>query len=143
MNVKEEARTAVSDELSIAGFHGVRYQTEDVQRAADFYTKRLGFTLDHQQLPAFAQVALGELKLFLSGPGASGSRPMPDGRRQEPGGWNRVVLRVDDLDRAIATLTKAGLRFRNQMEVGPGGRQIQIEDPDGNPIEVFEPGRGR
>jgi glyoxylase I family protein len=123
--------------------HGIRYQSTDVQRAVDFYTKHLGFTLEHQQLPAFANVSLGSVKLLLSGPGASGSRPMPDGRRQEPGGWNRLVLRVSDLAQTIDTLEKAGLRFRNQLEVGPGGRQIQIEDPDGNPIELFEPARER
>ena len=122
-------------------FHGIRYQTKDVQRAVDFYTKHLGFTLEHQQLPAFAAVSLGDLKLLLSGPGASGSRPMRDGRSQEPGGWNRIVLRVGDVGRAITTLKQAGLPFRNQMETGPGGRQIQIDDPDGNPIELFEPAR--
>src|SRR5690349_8223235 len=123
------------------GFHGVRYQVADVRRAMAFYTEHLGFTIEHQQPPAFASVALGPLRIFLSGPGASGSRPMPDGRRQDPGGWNRVVLRVGDLAAWIAMLESAGVRFRNQMEVGPGGRQIQIEDPDGNPIELFEPGR--
>ena len=125
----------------ILGLHGIRYQIKDVQRAVDFYTKHLGFKLEHQQLPAFATVSLGDLKLLLSGPGASGSRPMPDGRRQEPGGWNRIVLRVSDIARALEMLKKAGLPFRNQMETGPGGRQIQIEDPDGNPIELFEPAR--
>jgi glyoxylase I family protein len=125
----------------ILGCHGIRYQISDVSRAVDFYTNHLGFTLEHQQLPAFASVSLGDLKLLLSGPGASGSRPMPDGRRQEPGGWNRIVLRVSDVERAIEALKKAGVRFRNQMESGPGGRQIQIEDPDGNPIELFEPAR--
>ena len=118
---------------SIRGLHGVRYQTADVQRAADFYTKHLGFTLEHQQLPAFATVSLGSLKLLLSGPGASGSRPMPDGRRQEPGGWNRIVLHVTDVARVIETLQQAGVRFRNEMEIGPAGRQVQIEDPDGTP----------
>jgi glyoxylase I family protein len=112
-----------------------------VSRAVAFYTGHLGFKLEHQQLPAFANVSLGDLKLLLSGPGASGSRPMPDGRRQEPGGWNRVVLRVTDLAARIEGLRKAGLRFRNEMEAGPGGRQIQLEDPDGNPIELFEPAR--
>ena len=125
----------------ILGLHGIRYQIKDVQRAVDFYTKHLGFKLEHQQLPAFATVSLGDLKLLLSGPGASGSRPMPDGRRQEPGGWNRIVLRVSDIARALEMLKNAGLQFRNQMETGPGGRQIQIEDPDGNPIELFEPAR--
>ena len=121
--------------------HGVRYQVKDVARATAFYTEHLGFKLEHQQLPAFANVSLGDLKLLLSGPGASGSRPMPDGRRQEPGGWNRIVLRVIDLPARIEALKTAGLHFRNEMEVGPGGRQIQLEDPDGNAIELFEPGR--
>jgi glyoxylase I family protein len=124
---------------SIQGLHGVRYQTADVQRAAEFYTKHLGFTLGHQQLPAFANVSLGDFNLLLSGPGASGSRSMPDGRRQEPGGWNRIVLHVHDVASEIERLKTAGVKFRNEMESGPGGRQIQIEDPDGNPIELFEP----
>jgi glyoxylase I family protein len=119
--------------------HGVRYQVHDVKRAAAFYVEHLGFKLEHQQLPAFATVSLGSLKLLLSGPGASGSRPMPDGRRQEPGGWNRVVLRVADLPARIEALRKAGVRFRNELEAGPAGKQIQLEDPDGNPIELFEP----
>jgi len=125
----------------VTGFWGVRYQVKDVQRAITFYTKTLGFHLDMQNLPAFGQVSVGGLKLILSGPGASGSRPMPDGRRQEPGGWNRVLLEVRDLEAQIAHLKRAGLRFRNEMEVGPGGKQIQVEDPDGNPIELFEPAR--
>ena len=121
--------------------HGVRYQVKDVARAVAFYTQHLGFKLEHQQLPAFASVSLGDAQILLSGPGASGSRPMPDGRQQEPGGWNRVVLRVADLPGFIAELKKAGVRFRNEMETGPGGRQIQLEDADGNPIELFEPAR--
>ena len=128
-------------ERSMHGLHGVRYQSMDVKRAADFYTTHLGFTLEHQQLPAFATVSLGDFKLLLSGPGASGSRPMPDGGRQEAGGWNRIVLRVTDVVREIERLERAGLKFRNEMETGPGGRQIQLEDPDGNPIELFEPAR--
>ena len=91
--------------------------------------------------PAFGQVSTGGLKLILSGPGASGSRPMPDGHQQEPGGWNRVLLQVQDLRARIAHLKEAGVRFRNDIEVGPGGKQIQIEDPDGNAIELFEPAR--
>jgi glyoxylase I family protein len=124
----------------IRGVHGIRYQVNDVARAVAFYTERLGFTLKHQQLPAFANVSLGSVDILLSGPGASGSRPMPNGQRQEPGGWNRVVLRVDDLASCIAALRQAGVVCRNEIEVGPGGRQIQIEDPDGNPLELFEPG---
>jgi glyoxylase I family protein len=123
----------------IAGFHGVRYQVKDVERSIAFYTKQLGFDLDMKHPPAFAQVSLSDLKLILSGPGASGSRAMPDGDSQEPGGWNRVILEVDDLPARIAELKKAGLQFRNRMEIGPGGKQIQIEDPDGNPLELFEP----
>jgi glyoxylase I family protein len=123
----------------VQGLHGVRYQVGDVARAVAFYTEHLGFKLEVQRLPAFANVSLGALQILLSGPGASGSRPLPDGRRQEPGGWNRVVLRVGDLPGFIAALKQAGLRFRNEMEVGPGGKQIQLEDPDGNPIELFEP----
>ncbi|HZA35705.1 MAG TPA: VOC family protein [Vicinamibacterales bacterium] len=125
----------------IKSVHGVRYQVKDVSRSVAFYTQRLGFELKHQQLPAFANVSLGDTQILLSGPGASGSRPMPNGQQQEPGGWNRVVLRVVDLPEFIAELKKEGLRFRNEMETGPGGRQIQLEDPDGNPIELFEPAR--
>ena len=125
----------------IVGVHGVRYQVKDVARAVAFYTGHLGFKLEHQQPPAFASVSLGPFVLLLSGPGASGSRPLPGGKSQEPGGWNRVVLRVADLAAEIEALEKAGVRFRNPMEVGPGGRQIQVEDPDGNPIELFEPSR--
>jgi len=125
----------------IVGVHGVRYQVKDVGRAVAFYTGHLGFKLEHQQPPAFASVSLGPFVLLLSGPGASGSRPLPGGKSQEPGGWNRVVLRVADLATVIEALEKAGVRFRNPMEVGPGGRQIQVEDPDGNPIELFEPSR--
>jgi glyoxylase I family protein len=125
----------------VKSLHGVRYQVRDVARSVTFYTQQLGFTLEHQQLPAFANVSLGDSQLLLSGPGASGSRPMPDGQHQQPGGWNRVVLKVANLPGFIAELKEAGLRFRNEMETGPGGRQIQIEDPDGNPVELFEPAR--
>jgi glyoxylase I family protein len=125
----------------IKGVHGVRYQVRDVARAVGFYTRQLGFKLEHQQLPAFASVSLGETQILLSGPGASGSRPMPNGEHQEPGGWNRVVLKVADLPAFIDTLKSGGVQFRNQMETGPGGRQIQVDDPDGNPIELFEPAR--
>lgn len=125
----------------VQAVHGTRYQVKDVARSVAFYTTHLGFTLKHQQLPAFANVSLGDADVLLSGPKASGSRPMPNGQEQEPGGWNRVVLRVDDLPAFIEVLKEAGLRFRNDMEIGPGGKQIQIEDPDGNPVELFEPAR--
>ena len=127
----------------VIGSWGVRYQVKDVSRAIDFYTRELGFKLDHKHLPAFAQVSIPNLKLVLSGPGASGSRPMPDGRHQDPGGWNRVMLQVSDLPARIEALKKKGMRFRNQLESGPGGKQIQIEDPDGNPLELFEPATPR
>jgi glyoxylase I family protein len=117
----------------------VRYQIANVDRAIAFYTEHLGFKLEQRAGPVFATVARGDLRLLLSGPGSSGSRPMPDGRQQEPGGWNRIVLNVDDLTSLIPKLRGAGVRFRNEVEVGPGGKQIQIEDPDGNPIELHEP----
>jgi len=125
----------------IRGLWGVRYQVTDVSRSIAFYTHQLGFNLDMKNLPQFAQVSIDGLKLILSGPGASGSRSMPDGQRQEPGGWNRVILHVPDLPARIEAMKQGGLRFRNQMETGPGGKQIQLEDPDGNPIELFEPAR--
>ena len=142
---KAAAETAVDAareaDDSRPAFHGVRYQVRDVGRSVAFYVDTLGFKLEMQQLPAFANVSLGSLKLLLSGPAASGSRPMPDGRQQEPGGWNRIVLRVADLAAHIQTLKQAGVPLRNTLEVGPGGRQIQLEDPDGNAIELFEPAR--
>jgi len=115
----------------------VRYQVQDLHRAVAFYTQHLGFELT-QRLGPVAIVSRGDLHLLFSGPGSSGSRPMPDGRRQEPGGWNRVVLYVESLDSIIATLTGAAARFRNEIEVGPGGKQILVDDPDGNPIELHE-----
>jgi glyoxylase I family protein len=135
----EEARSARAEPRVNIEFHGVRYQVKNVARSVEFYTQQLGFKLEHQQLPAFANVSLGNLRILLSGPEASGSRPMPDGRRQEPGGWNRVVLKVADLPGLINRLQRAGLHFRNEMETGPAGKQIQLEDPDGNAIELFEP----
>jgi glyoxylase I family protein len=146
MKATEQSRTA-SGALSSAStshghevnFHGVRYLVDDVARAVDFYTRELGFKLEHQQLPDFAAVSIGPLKILLSGQGASGSRSMPSGQRQESGGWNRVVLRVGDLESCIEELRQTGVRFRNDVEAGPGGKQIQLEDPDGNPIELFEP----
>lgn len=139
--LQDETTRETAQHPFIKGVHGVRYQVKDVARAVAFYTQHLGFTLNHQQLPAFANVAFGDVQILLSGPGASGSRPMPDGRQQEPGGWNRVVLRVAGLPAFITELERAGVRFRNRMETGPGGRQIQLEDSDGNSIELFEPAR--
>jgi len=141
--VQAEASRDTTANSFVKSIHGVRYQVKDVARAVAFYTEHLGFTLGHQQLPAFASISLGDAQILLSGPGASGSRPLPDGRSQEPGGWNRVVLKVAGLPAFIETLKKAGVRFRNEMEAGPGGKQIQVEDPDGNSIELFEPGQAR
>lgn len=120
----------------------VRYQIADIDRAISFYTQRLGFSVELRSGTAFAKVSRGPLSLLLSGPGSSGSRPMPDGRRQEPGGWNRFVLFVDDLAAEVERLRGAGVTIRNDVEVGPGGKQILILDPDGNPIELHEPPRG-
>jgi glyoxylase I family protein len=140
-NDKPHSESPQTTQALIVGFWGVRYQVDDVQRAVTFYTQTLGFDLDMQNLPAFGQVSRNGLKLILSGPGASGSRPMPDGGQQRPGGWNRVLLQVQDLAALVTRLKDVGVRFRNQMEVGPGGKQIQIEDPEGNAIELFEPDR--
>jgi glyoxylase I family protein len=139
MSQATRERSSTEAQSFVLGQWGVRYQVRDVSRSIDFYTRQLGFKLDAKHLPAFAQVSVGNLKLILSGPGASGSRPMPDGHPQEPGGWNRVILQVADLPARIEALKKAGLRFRNEMEAGPGGKQIQLLDPDGNPLELFEP----
>lgn len=117
----------------------VRYLVADVDRSIAFYTKHLGFKLDQQSGAAFASVSKGDLTLLLSGPQSSGHRPLPGGRQQESGGWNRIVLNVDDLAARVAPLKQAGLRFRSEIVTGPGGKQIQLEDPDGNPVELFEP----
>ncbi|WP_437817490.1 VOC family protein [Sorangium sp. So ce1078] len=119
-----------------------RYQVTDVDRAVRFYTERLGFALDLQAGAEFAAVSRGDLRLLLSGPGSSGARPMPDGRAQVAGGWNRVVLYVDDFAEIIDRLRAAGTPFRNDIERGMGGAQVQIEDPDGNPVELHEASEG-
>lgn len=116
----------------------VRYQVTDVARSIQFYSDRLGFEVESRAGDAFAAMTHGALRLILSGPGSSGSRPMPDGRVQSPGGWTRIVVYVDDLDSRIVALRRDGVAFRNVIESGPGGRQIQIEDPDGNPIELHQ-----
>jgi glyoxylase I family protein len=126
-------------ELPAVRVHGVRYQTRDVNRAVAFYTQHLGFELKYQQGSAFASVSCGGTDVLLSGPDSSGARPMPDGQQQEPGGWNRLVLAVNDLPTLVTAMKDRGLRFRNQIVSGPGGKQIQLLDPDENPIELFEP----
>ena len=117
----------------------VRYQIANVERAIEFYTRHLGFTVEGPRSPAFATVALGNLRLLLSGPGSSGARPMPDGQKQGAGGWNRILVYVEDLEARIKALKEAGVPFRNAIESGPGGSQILIEDPEGNPIELHQP----
>jgi glyoxylase I family protein len=138
-DTQERRASAETAGSFILGLRGVRYQVKDVARSVAFYTEKLGFNLDHQKPPAFAQVSVPNLKLFLSGPGASGSRDLPAGQQQEPGGSNRIVLQVKNLPGAIGALRQKDIHFRNEMEVGPHGKQIQVEDPDGNPIELFEP----
>ena len=120
----------------------VRYMVDDVEAAVTFYTTHFGFTLISKTLPAFADVRLGGLRLLLSGPTSSAGRPMPDGRRPVPGGWNRIHLIVDDLSAQVDQLRGAGVHFRNDIVTGPGGSQILLEDPSGNPIELFQP-RGK
>ena len=128
----------LKEDVAMDDFAHVRYQVADVERSIDFYTTQLGFKLEMHVGKAFAAVSRGRLRLILGGPGSSGSRPMPDGRKQEPGGWNRILIYVDDLTAWIDRLKQAGVRFRNDVEAGPGGSQIQIEDPDGNPIELHQ-----
>src|SRR3982751_2318882 len=111
----QETTSTMNASALVEAVHGVRYQVRDVARAVAFYTQRLGFTLKHQQLPAFANVSLGDVDILLSGPGASGSRQLPNGQKQEPGGWNRIVLKVTDLPGCIAALTLAGVTLRNAM----------------------------
>lgn len=123
---------------SPGNFAHVRYQVADVDRSIAFYTQRLGFTEEMHVGKAFGSVSLGKLRLILGGPGSSGGRPLPDGRKQVPGGWNRILIYVDDLDARIEGLKREGVRPLNEIESGPGGRQILIADPDGNPIELHE-----
>jgi len=119
----------------------VRYMVDDVDAAVAFYTKHFGFALLSSAAPAFADVTRGELRLLLSGAKSSAGRPMPDGRRPESGGWNRIQLIVEDLSAEVSRLRGAGLQFRNDIVTGPGGSQILIDDPSGNPIELFQPAR--
>jgi catechol 2,3-dioxygenase-like lactoylglutathione lyase family enzyme len=117
----------------------VRYMVDDVERAIDFYTDLFGFTVGRNAVPAFADVTRGNLRLLLSGPASSAGRPMPDGRTPEPGGWNRIHFVVEDIDAEVERLRAAGVTFRNDIVSGPGGRQILLEDPAGNPLEIFQP----
>jgi catechol 2,3-dioxygenase-like lactoylglutathione lyase family enzyme len=117
----------------------VRYLVDDVQAAIDFYTTHLGFALRTARLPAFADVTRGNLRLLLAGPGSSAARPMPDGRQPEPGGWNRLHFVVEDIAAEVERLRAAGVSFRSDIVTGPGGRQIVLDDPSGNPVELFTP----
>ncbi|QIS04197.1 VOC family protein [Nocardia brasiliensis] len=118
---------------------GVRYIVDDVRAATEFYTTHLGFTVNHDAAPAFTDVIRGPLRLLLSGPTSSGARPMPDGEQPVPGGWNRIHLAVDDLEAEVARLRAAGVPFRNDIISGPGGRQVLVQDPAGNFVELFQP----
>ena len=119
----------------------VRYMVDDVEAAIDFYTSHLDFSLISSAAPAFADVRRGNLRLLLSGPTSSAGRPMPDGRQPGPGGWNRIHLLVEDIEAEVERLRVAGLCFRNEIVTGPGGSQILLDDPSGNPIELFQPAR--
>jgi catechol 2,3-dioxygenase-like lactoylglutathione lyase family enzyme len=117
----------------------VRYMVNDVEAAVEFYTKHFGFNLGTNAAPAFADVFRGNLRLLLSGPKSSAGRPMPDGREPTPGGWNRFELVVDDIAAEVERLRAEGVPFRNDIVTGPGGKQIVLEDPSGNPVELFQP----
>jgi len=117
----------------------VRYMVDDVQKAIDFYVEHFGFELRHSALPAFADVVRGRLRLLLAGPKSSAGRPMPDGRQPSPGGWNRIHFVVDDIVAEVERLQGAGVHFRNEILAGPGGQQVLVDDPSGNPIEIFQP----
>ncbi|MGD8830913.1 MAG: VOC family protein [Pseudomonadales bacterium] len=117
----------------------VRYMIDDVPAAVAFYTEHLGFTLEWDASPAFASVVRGPLRLLLSGPGSSGAMPMPDGSKPLPGGWTRIQVQVDDIEGEVDRLRTAGLTFRNDVLRGVGGAQILLDDPSGNPVELFQP----
>lgn len=125
--------------MSHNGQVSVRYMVDDVDQAVDFYTRHFGFKRGHNASPAFADVVRGDLRLLLAGPTSSAGRPMPDGRKPGPGGWNRIHFVVEDIQSEVERLRSAGLSFRNDIVSGPGGRQILVDDPSGNPIELFQP----
>lgn len=124
---------------NLADLLRIRYMVDDVAAAVDFYTAHLGFALRTSAAPAFADVVRGDLRLLLSGQASSAGRPMPDGTRPAPGGWNRIQLVVADIEDEVNRLRGAGLTFRNDVVTGPGGRQILVQDPSGNVVELFEP----
>jgi len=117
----------------------VRYMVDDVETAVDFYTRHFGFALKTNAAPAFADVVRDHLRLLISGPASSAGRPMPDGRTPQPGGWNRIHFVVDDIEAEVERLRAGGVSFRNDIISGPGGKQVLVEDPAGNPIELFQP----
>jgi glyoxylase I family protein len=133
-----QAAAPIAHPAALDNFAHVRYQVTDIDRSIAFYTQQLGFALEQKVGAVFASVTLGRLRLILSGPGSSGARPLPDGQQQRPGGWNRILIYVDQLDGHILRLKQQNIRFRNAVEAGPGGKQIQLDDPDGNPIELHE-----
>lgn len=126
------------------GTVNVRYIVDDVEASIAFYTKHLGFSVEFHPAPGFARLTRGDLSLLLNAPGAGGAgQAMPDGRLPEPGGWNRIQLQVDNLESKVQKLREAGAPFRNDIVTGQGGKQILLDDPAGNPIELFEPPRNR
>jgi len=135
---KTESALATGTATVHDGLVTVRYQVTDIDRSIAFYTEQLGFQATERAGSMFAAVRRGNLRLILGGPGSSGSRPLPDGRKQEPGGWNRILIYVDELTPMIERLREAGAQFLNEIEAGPGGRQILVVDPSGNPIELHE-----
>jgi catechol 2,3-dioxygenase-like lactoylglutathione lyase family enzyme len=139
MTITPRPSTSATGDMITDELVNVRYMVDDVQAAIDFYTTHLGFTVCRSAAPAFADVTRGNLRLLLSGPTSSAGRPMPDGTKPGPGGWNRIHLIVSDIAAEVARLRQAGLSFRNDIVTGPGGSQILLEDPSGNVIELFQP----